>query len=300
MRAFKVLGAALIFLVSIAVSAAPSTATADTVRIAIITDTHATEGTTDDQELYKGHLDEVLSDVNSTKVDFVLAAGDLTQDGKPQQMSDFQTQIKGFNAPVYVVAGNHDVGPKHIPGTAGGTTPERISKYEKTFGTSYWSKSLNGLRVIGLNSSLLGSGLPEEDAQWQFIEEALSQRHTEPTLIVMHYPLYIETADEAGGTYWNVEPAPRARLLSLISQNGHVLAVITGHLHRQLINRTPDGILLYTSPPVSFGLPKGKQAEGWTLITVNLKSNRIETTFKPILHLPAGAAAAVKTTNNLP
>ena len=258
-----------------------------TVRIALLTDTHTTHGTAEDQPLYKGHLDEVIAAVNAAHVDFALVAGDLTQGGKPDEMSDFQAQIKGLLAPVLVIPGNHDVGGKHIPGKEGGTTAERIARYEQSFGPSFWTKTLDGVRVIGLDASLLGSGLPQEETQWQFLETALQSPQSPPTLLVMHYPLYLVQPDELGGIYWNVEPAPRARLLALIKKNGHVLAVLTGHLHRPLVNKTPEGVLLYTSPPVSFGLPRGKQPEGWTLITVTPATGAVQTEFHPIPHTGA-------------
>ena len=281
-----------LFALSLGVSAAGRADTAPaTVRIALLTDTHTTRGTAEDQPLYKGHLEEVIAAVNAAHVDFALVAGDLTQGGKPDEMSDFQTQIKGLDVPVLVIPGNHDVGGKHIPGKEGGTTAERIARYEQSFGPSFWTKTLDGVRVIGLNASLFGSGLPQEETQWQFLETALQSPQSPPTLLVMHYPLYLAQADEPGGIYWNVEPAPRARLLALIKKNGHVLAVLTGHLHRPLVNKTPEGVLLYTSPPVSFGLPRGKQPEGWTLVTVAPATGMVQTEFRPILHL-AGPSPA--------
>lgn len=257
------------------------------VRIALVTDTHTTRGTLEDQPLYKGHLAQVIAAVNAAHVDFVLVAGDLTQGGKPEEMSDFAAQIKGFQATTLVVAGNHDVGGKHIPGQEGGMTAERAARYEQSFGPSFWTRTLDGVRVIGLNASLFGSGLPREAAQWQFLEAALSPAQHQPTLLLMHYPLYLDKPDEPGGAYWNVEPAPRARLLALIKKNGHVLTVLTGHLHRPLVNKTPEGVLLYTSPPVSFGLPRGKQPEGWTLVTVMPKTGVVHTEFRAIPHLEA-------------
>lgn len=254
------------------------------VRIALLTDTHTTLGTAEDQPLYKGHLDKVITAVNAAQVDFVLVAGDLTQGGKPEEMSGFQEQIKRLQAPAMVVPGNHDVGGKHIPSQESGMTAERVMRYEQSFGTSFWAKTLDGVRVIGLNASLLGSGLPQENEQWRFLESLLRSPQRPPTFLLMHYPLYLVQPDEPGGIYWNVEPTPRARLLALIKQNGHVLAVLTGHLHRPLVNKTPEGVLLYTSPPVSFGLPRGKQPEGWTLITVNPATGVVQTEFHAIPH----------------
>ena len=55
-------------------------------------------------------------------------------------------------------------------------------------------------------------------------------------------------------------------MLALLKQGG-VKAVLSGHLHRELTQRL-DGILFFTTAPVSFGIPKDKQPEGWTLVTV--------------------------------
>ena len=66
----------------------------------------------------------------------------------------------------------------------------------------------------------------------------------------------------------SVKGTPGSDKLAISYARGNrVKVVLTGHLHRELIHRR-DGILFVTTPPVSFGLPKGKQAEGWTLVTV--------------------------------
>jgi len=248
-------------------------------RIALVSDTHTTRGTAEDQPLYKERLDHVMASVNSAKVDVVLIAGDLTQGGKPDEMADFQAQIKGFQLPVSFVFGNHDVGGKRAAGQKGGVTAGRVALAEQTFGVpSFWSRAFNGVRVIGLNSSLLGSGLPEEAEQWSFLENELKAQSKTPSIVLMHYPLFVKSAAEPGGEYWNIEPEPRARLLALL-QSGGVRAVLTGHLHKSLTGQQ-GGIFLYTTPPVSFGLPRGKQPEGWTLVTVS-PTGAVTADFRP-------------------
>ena len=74
---------------------------------------------------------------------------------------------------------------------------------------------------------------------------------------------------------WNVEPAPRARLFGLLKQGG-VKIVLNGHLHRPLVNNL-DGIRFIGTQPTSFGLPAGKQPEGWTLITISKTGEATET-----------------------
>ncbi len=100
-----------------------------------------------------------------------------------------------------------------------------------------------------------------------------------PTVLLMHYPLFLKDFDEGGGDYFNIEPAPRMRLYNLLKQ-GEVKTVLTGHLHRPLINQR-EGILFLTTPPISFGLPRGKQPEGWTLVTV-FKNGEAKESFRNI------------------
>ncbi|MBV9864232.1 MAG: metallophosphoesterase [Abitibacteriaceae bacterium] len=245
----------------------PTNQEAQTIRIALVSDTHTTRGTAEDQPLYKGRFDKVIEAVNAANVSLVLIAGDLTQGGHDEEIADFKDQIKKLHAPILYVPGNHDVGDKILPTKPGGVTAKRVEHYETLLGAAFFEKEQAGVRVVGLTASLLGSGLPREAEQWTFLEKALAKPAKLPTLLLMHYPLFLKTPDEPSDPYWNVEPQPRARLLALL-QSGGVRAVLSGHLHRPLINHY-NGILLASSPPVSFGLPRGKQPQGWTLITVS-------------------------------
>jgi len=100
---------------------------------------------------------------------------------------------------------------------------------------------------------------------WDFLEAQLGQPSPVPTIVFMHYPPYVHTPDEKGGTYWNLEPAPRARFLALLRRGG-VKVLLTGHLHYQLLNHYED-LPIFTTAPVSFGIPHPLAPEGWTLIT---------------------------------
>lgn len=250
-------------------TAAPAAVTPDAarlVRIALVSDTHTTRSDKENKPLYKGRFDKVIAAVNAEHPDVVLIAGDLTDGGLAVQLADFKEQVKGLQGPVLLVPGNHDIGAKIAPGIEGGVTAKRVEAFEAALGKSFYVSHQPGVRIIALNSSLYGSGLPAEAAQWDFLEKELAQPATVPTIIFEHYPPFIKTADEPGGIYWNVEPAPRQRLLDLI-QRGHVAAVLTGHLHRPLVNHL-NGVAYITTTAVSFGLPADKQPQGWTMVTI--------------------------------
>ena len=234
-------------------------------RVALVSDPHVNRATNGMDATFGPHFTKVISQINTSKVDFVVIAGDLTQLGKPEEFDDFRKRIKEIHAPVYYAPGNHDVGNKKLDGKHSEVTAARVALYEEKLGDSFFLKEKHGVRILSLNSSLFGSGLPREEAQWKFLDKKLT-KSSKPTIAFMHYAVFLETPDEKGGGYWNIEPAPRKRLLELFDKAG-VQTVLTGHLHKQLVNRA-NGVLFVTTPPVSFGLPRGKQQEGWTLVTL--------------------------------
>ena len=253
-------------------------------RIALVSDLHvqnAALSTNAEVKLYSVRLAKTIEAVNAAQVDGVIIAGDLTEHGSNWELGEFRRQIKGFTAPVWFVPGNHDIGNKKIPGKKGAkseVTWGRLRDYELETGRSWWVHEAGGVRLIGLNSALYGSQMPEEKKMWIFLETELGKTNQLPTLLVQHHPPFLTNVAEKGGDYFNTEPYPRARLLALASQGG-VKAILSGHLHRGLTN-SADGILLYTTPPVSFSLAKGKRNEGWTLLTVT--KDDVKTEFQPL------------------
>jgi len=253
------------------------------VRLALVSDLHICEATNEQQRLYPIRLARTIEAVNAAGVQGVLIAGDLTEHGTAREYRTFREVIRQFHAPVVYVPGNHDVGNKNIPGKPPGTSTAQTRLYERECGPSFFQRDLVGVNILGLNSSLPGSGLRREQQLWAFLEKHLAVPATNTTLLLLHHPPFLKTLDEPGGDYFNLEPYPRLRLLALARQGG-VDAVLSGHLHRGLTNDF-GGIPLLTTPPVSFGLPQGRQREGWTLLTVS--SNRVSWEFQPLPRITA-------------
>ena len=247
------------------------------VRIGLLSDLHLNRGT--NQVKFQNHLDQVIEAANAAGVDLVLVAGDLTEDGTPREYEEFRRQIKRFSAPVWYVPGNHDVGNKPLPKAKAPVYAVRVARYELKLGPSWFVREHAGVRVVGINSMLLGSDLARERQQWRLLTEALAKPAAQPTILLTHLPPFIRDSREPGGEYWDIEPAPRLRLLSLL-QLGGVSNVLSGHLHHALTN-CHDGVFFYTTPPVSFGLPAGKQLPGWTLVTVPQRGSA-QVEFQPI------------------
>lgn len=238
------------------------------VRIALMSDLHVSRGTNETQPFHRGRLDRAIAAVNAANVDLVLLAGDLTENGTRREFSDLRKALSSLKAPVWFVPGNHDLGGKLMPGKTNKNevSRQRVRNFERALGPTWFVREHAGVRVVGVNGSILGSGFPEEGAMWAGLSNALSAAASTPTLMLIHYPPFTEKPDEPGGVYWNVEPGPRKRLLGLV-QTGKVGAVLSGHLHREILRRE-DGRLYVTTPPVAFGLPSDRQYRGWTLLTV--------------------------------
>lgn len=244
-------------------------ATGTPTRIALVSDIHVQQSTNEEKRLYPVRFAKTIEAVNAAQVDLVLIAGDLTEHGSPSELAEFRQKIKGFKAPVWFVPGNHDLGNKRMKGKKDETNFARNRAFELEMGRSFFVRKHAGVRVIGINSCIFGSGLPREKQMWEFLEEQLAKPSPLPTVLLQHHPPFLKSVDEAGGDYFNMEPYPRARLLALARQ-AEAKIILSGHLHRGLTNyygRLP----LLTTPPVSFSLAKGKQREGWTLLSISKK-----------------------------
>jgi 3',5'-cyclic AMP phosphodiesterase CpdA len=246
------------------------------IRVALLADPHVNLATNGNNASFRARFEKAITQVNAAGADLVLIAGDLTQSGKPEEFARFKQEIRKFRAPVCFVPGNHDIGNKFGAGEAGSlVSARRIEAYEAALGPTWFAKTVAGVRVIGLNSSLLGSALEAEQRMWSFLEGELAQPGRKPAIALMHYPLFVKDLGEPGGGYFNTEPVARARLLGLLQQGG-VKTVLSGHVHSRIVNRDA-GMLFVTAPPISFGLPAGVTAEGWSLITLPANGEAEET-----------------------
>ena len=234
-------------------------------RIALVSDPHVSSKPA--EAAYVRHFEKVIEEVNAADVAAVLIAGDLTQGGAGEDMERFKEMVKGFKSKVWYVPGNHDVGNRVLPGQKTSLGESRLKNYEGRLGRLWWSQEvMPGVRVVGICSSLMGSGLDREREQWEFLAGELPRKKEgEVVILLSHYPPFVKDLGEAD-EYFNMETAARKRLLELLSGAG-VKTMLSGHLHRP-VEYTSGGVHVIGAPAVSFGLPRGKQPEGWVLVTL--------------------------------
>ena len=88
-----------------------------------------------------------------------------------------------------------------------------------------------------------------------FLEDSWKDRDVAmPVFVIGHYPLFTKSADEKEG-YYNLPVEKRKELLSLFERQG-VVAVLTGHAHKIIVNEH-NGMQLVTGETTSRSKPLG-------------------------------------------
>jgi 3',5'-cyclic AMP phosphodiesterase CpdA len=219
------------------------------VKLVQVSDTHLTHrgGTT------SRNFDALVSFINEQlRPDVVVSTGDLNL-LSPDSADDRATARllhDRIEAPLLVIPGNHDVGePGASPWAGLGVTSARVAAFRAGFGIDHWTRVVDGWALIGLNSELLSSGLPEEDDQWAWLAGVPETVGDRPAIVFTHKPLWSPVAVDGGFTL-HVPPADRDRLLALLA-GIDLKAAASGHLHRyQYVHRA--GIAVVSAPSTAF------------------------------------------------
>jgi 3',5'-cyclic AMP phosphodiesterase CpdA len=168
-------------------------------RIVQISDTHLSHlgGPTNDN---LGRLVPFVND--ELRPDLVVHSGDVLI-ADPDSAADRATArelLSRISAPLRIVPGNHDIGePGDEPWGGLGATSARVAAFTGAFGPDHWVSELGDYAVIGLNSEVLSTGLPEEQAQWDWLETVPEQVGGRPVLVFSHKP------------FWPPAPGPATR-----------------------------------------------------------------------------------------
>jgi len=203
--------------------------------------------------------------VNRLKPSFVVVLGDLVNKaGDPDQVREFKRITAKVDAsiPVYLVAGNHDVGNE--------PTPETLAAFRKNIGRDYYSFRAGQVFGIVLNSPLIFAPQKamseyQEQEGWLRKEletaKAAGARHI---ILIQHHPLFKQSVREPND-YENIPLERRLPLVELLNKYG-VRYVFAGHTHRNLLARDGQLEVVATAP---VGKPLGQDGSGIRVVTVS-------------------------------
>lgn len=215
---------------------------------AVVADTHINEGENQCNSPFKvnqlanARLRHVIEDLNQRDLAFVMHLGDVVHpvpsmgDTYDTAMNLFKAQCQGLRHPIHVVPGNHDVGDKPIKwGPAGTVRQSFLDAWSRHFDNHYFAFEHGDLLVVGINVQLLGSGLPLECQQRDWLEQTLANHQEKRIHLFMHYPPFLNNDDEPEH-YDNLSADSRKWVIGLIEAH-RVEALYAGHVHHFWFNR---------------------------------------------------------------
>lgn len=186
---------------------------------------------------------------------FIIHLGDLVHPVPelatfPEAVALTKQVFRQHHNQMHVLPGNHDIGDKPSRVMPAKSVRESwIKIHEDNYGPSWRSFDQGGVRFVLINNPLLNSGLPQEAAQYAWLEETLASAGGQRIFMFMHYPLYLLSPDEPS-TYDNIDDPARSRVLELIARH-KVEAVFAGHVHNIFYHRSA-GTEFYVMMATSF------------------------------------------------
>jgi 3',5'-cyclic AMP phosphodiesterase CpdA len=217
-------------------------------RIAQITDTHLSERHPD----FTANFDALAEHLRGLAPDLVLHTGDVSAHGElaDDDLRFARRKLDAMGLPWLAIPGNHDVG--NDPGL--GDTPadaQRLARWKDVMGADRFVFDVPGWRLIGLDTLITTTDLPEAEAQMAMLAEALEGARGRAIGLFLHKPLCEEQMAEAEITYWSVQPGPRRRILDLLAKHPPAF-VASGHVHQWRDRGMAEGLRQIWAPAAAF------------------------------------------------
>ena len=217
------------------------------IRLVQVTDIHLLENS--EGELYGVNPEKAFREVISHAVsatvhpDFIIATGDLSEDGTHSAYSRLQTIFEDRGIPVFVVPGNHD-SVINIQASLVNLT----IRMEKVTDLGSWV-------IIFLNSQVEGRAYGIVDSESLLrLENTLNSIYQKPCLVALHHsPISGCVADVC-------QLKNGQEFLNVIEKHKNVKAVISGHTH-QSVDYSRSGFELLTTPSTFLHITHPQEGE---------------------------------------
>jgi len=217
---------------------------------------------------------EQILDINP---DLLLIGGDLARDGNLHryELEAIKADLDALPFPYRVVLGNMDTGNKHtdVQGPRDevrlNLTSEHLAQFESVFGPVSWSFCHKNVRFSGICDMIAGSGLPEEEEFWTWMESQKSEPKSEHHVWIIHSALFMDDLHEPNfdirdpaperydGWYFGIDEPHRSRMMDVFKATGADI-VISGHVHRRKTHFA-EGIRFDIGPSTAFGQSVGNR-----------------------------------------
>jgi 3',5'-cyclic AMP phosphodiesterase CpdA len=189
--------------------------------------------------------------------DLIVHTGDITLDGirYEEDFSYCRSFYEKLDRDIYFIPGNHDVGDNprlSRPAADNGSAIDetRMRRYLAYYGDDRWAFNRENWLILGINSLLVGSGLPREEEQAAWIARQLTDLGDRHLALFTHQPLFVDEPDPIDLSYWTVDPVGREGLRALM-EHPHLRMIASGHLHQQRSRKHGQTELVWC-PSVAF------------------------------------------------
>lgn len=165
--------------------------------------------------------------------DLLVHGGDLSFNGPAAEgdLAHGAAALAALGLPWRAIPGNHDIG--EAPAFSRLDQPvnaPRMAAWRRHVGPQWWRHDVGGWRLVGLDTAVMGSDLPEEAEQRDFLAEALATRGACPVMVFMHMPPFDKDPDDPAPTTSVIPHAAREPFLDACVDGG-VRIIACGHLH---------------------------------------------------------------------
>jgi 3',5'-cyclic AMP phosphodiesterase CpdA len=201
--------------------------------------------------------------------DATVHLGDITLDGQscPEELAFAAQLVQRWPTEIRCLPGNHDMG------DGSGEVPldeELLASYRHQFGPDHWNVKVDGWQLLGVNAQLMGSGTPQELAQWRWIEAlAATNEPGTRTALFLHRPLArVRPSDPKTRGRYVVQAAGERLLEGPLKTT--LRLVVSGHTH-QYLDTVVSGVRHVWMPSSGFVLLDEMQARvGEKLVGIGL------------------------------
>lgn len=194
-----------------------------------------------------GRLAQAVKALNAlaSDLDAVIFTGDLTESPSAAAYKALRAILEPLSVPYFLIPGNHDDRDMlRVAFGGSGAVPYRQ-------GFANYVVDDFSVRLIGLDSTLKGSDLPEFcDVRARWLDDQLSAEPGAPTLIFIHHPpvpVGLSMVDDVVSNGW------AAAFSEIVGRHGQVRLIACGHAHTML-NGQLHGTRVCMAPSTAFQL----------------------------------------------
>jgi 3',5'-cyclic AMP phosphodiesterase CpdA len=216
--------------------------------------------------------ENTVAEINKiTGIQFVLVAGDLTQDAEPWNIDSLRRILDGLKVPYFVTLGNHDL--SLVPHEKK-DQPVTLSKYTVAGafigksggmvpGMTYYAKEIaKDLVLVNLDSTRPQVFVPEaglndfgaaiDPAQMRWLEATLKKYQKKTVVVLVHHNLVPwHEGDKTNHNAWRWFWMDNADEVKVLLKKYGVKAVFSGHHHISTRYQEVDGIYHFVHPSLS-------------------------------------------------